>query len=121
MGRRLPVLMPAGAKRNRLGEPGFASFTRRFFQMQAILALEDGSTFSGQGFGAPGVRVGQVVFNTAMTGYQELLTDPSSTGQIVLLTAAHVGNTGVNAEDNESEGMHAAGLVLGDYLGRHSS
>ena len=89
--------------------------------MQAILALEDGSTFSGQGFGAPGVRVGQVVFNTAMTGYQELLTDPSSTGQIVLLTAAHVGNTGVNAEDNESEGIHAAGLVVRDYPRRHSS
>lgn len=89
--------------------------------MQAILALEDGSTFSGQGFGAPGVRIGQVVFNTAMTGYQELLTDPSSTGQIVLLTAAHVGNTGINPEDSESEGIQASGLVVRDYPRRHSS
>lgn len=89
--------------------------------MQAILALEDGSTFSGQGFGAPGVRVGQVVFNTAMTGYQELLTDPSSAGQIVLLTAAHVGNTGINSEDSESEEIHAVGLAVRDYSRRHSS
>ncbi|MCH8478101.1 MAG: glutamine-hydrolyzing carbamoyl-phosphate synthase small subunit [Wenzhouxiangella sp.] len=90
-------------------------------RMQAILALEDGSTFSGHGFGAPGASVGEVVFNTAMTGYQEILTDPSYAGQLVTLTASHVGNTGVNAADVESGGIHARGLIVRHYPRRHSS
>ena len=90
-------------------------------RMQAILALEDGSTFSGHGFGAPGASVGEVVFNTAMTGYQEILTDPSYAGQLVTLTASHVGNTGVNAADAESNGIHARGLIVRHYPRRHSS
>ncbi len=90
-------------------------------QMQAILALEDGSTFSGHGFGAPGFSVGEVVFNTAMTGYQEILTDPSYAGQLVTLTASHVGNTGINPVDVESKRVHAAGLIIRHYPRRHSS
>ena len=77
----------------------------------AILALADGTVFEGQGFGADGHRVGEVVFNTAMTGYQEILTDPSYAGQFVVLTYPHIGNVGVNPEDAESDGLHLAGLI----------
>jgi carbamoyl-phosphate synthase small subunit len=80
----------------------------------AILALEDGSVFHGVSIGADGEAVGEVVFNTAMTGYQEILTDPSYSRQIVTLTYPHIGNTGVNAEDEESSAVHAAGLVIRD-------
>jgi carbamoyl-phosphate synthase small subunit len=80
----------------------------------AILALADGTLFHGQAIGASGASAGEVVFNTAMTGYQEILTDPSYAGQIVTLTYPHVGNTGVNAEDVESRRIHAAGLVIRD-------
>ncbi|SHM15245.1 carbamoyl-phosphate synthase small subunit [Vreelandella subglaciescola] len=80
----------------------------------AILALEDGSVFHGIAIGAEGQTSGEVVFNTAMTGYQEILTDPSYTRQIVTLTYPHIGNTGVNAEDVESGGIAAAGLVIRD-------
>lgn len=80
----------------------------------AILALEDGSIFKGVAIGAAGVSVGEVVFNTAMTGYQEILTDPSYARQIVTLTYPHIGNTGINAEDEESALIHAAGLVIRD-------
>jgi len=89
--------------------------------MQAILALEDGTTFSGRGIGAPGARAGEVVFNTAMTGYQEILTDPSYAGQLVTLTASHVGNTGVNPHDVESDRIHAAGLIVRHCPRRRSS
>ena len=77
----------------------------------AILALADGTVFEGQGFGADGHRVGEVVFNTAMTGYQEILTDPSYAGQFVVLTYPHIGNVGVNPEDAESDSVHLAGLI----------
>ena len=80
----------------------------------AILALADGTLFHGQAIGASGASAGEVVFNTAMTGYQEILTDPSYAGQIVTLTYPHVGNTGVNAEDVESRRIHVAGLVIRD-------
>lgn len=80
----------------------------------AILALEDGSVFHGTAIGADGQTSGEVVFNTAMTGYQEILTDLSYTRQIVTLTYPHIGNTGVNAEDVESGGIAAAGLVIRD-------
>ncbi len=80
----------------------------------AILALEDGSVFHGTAIGADGQTSGEVVFNTAMTGYQEILTDLSYTRQIVTLTYPHIGNTGVNAEDVESNGIAAAGLVIRD-------
>jgi carbamoyl-phosphate synthase small subunit len=78
----------------------------------ALLALADGSVFSGISIGAPGATVGEVVFNTAMTGYQEILTDPSYREQIVTLTCPHVGNVGTNPEDAESDRVHIAGLVL---------
>ena len=80
----------------------------------AILVLEDGTVFHGRAIGAEGQTVGEVVFNTAMTGYQEILTDPSYSRQIVTLTYPHIGNTGVNAEDEESPRVHAAGLVIRD-------
>ncbi len=83
-------------------------------QLPAILVLADGSVFRGISIGAPGHTVGEVVFNTAMTGYQEILTDPSYTKQIVTLTYPHIGNTGVNAEDVESGRIYAAGLVIRD-------
>ncbi|GAO36171.1 carbamoyl phosphate synthase small subunit [Sulfuricella sp. T08] len=80
----------------------------------AILALADGTVFRGISIGATGHTVGEVVFNTAMTGYQEILTDPSYCRQIVTLTYPHIGNTGTNAEDAESSQIHAAGLVIRD-------
>ena len=80
----------------------------------AILALEDGSIFKGLAIGAAGISVGEVVFNTAMSGYQEILTDPSYARQIVTLTYPHIGNTGTNPEDEESTGIWAAGLVIRD-------
>jgi len=87
----------------------------------AVLALEDGTVFRGISFGASGVTTGEVVFNTAMTGYQEILTDPSYARQIVTLTYPHVGNTGVTPEDLESDSIHAAGLVIRDLPLHHSS
>lgn len=80
----------------------------------AVLALEDGSVFFGQAIGACGHALGEVVFNTAMTGYQEILTDPSYTKQIVTLTYPHIGNTGCNNEDEESANVWSAGLVIRD-------
>ena len=80
----------------------------------AILALADGTVFRGQGIGADGSSGGEVVFNTSMSGYQEILTDPSYCRQIVTLTYPHIGNTGVNGEDCESTRVHAAGLVIRD-------
>lgn len=80
----------------------------------AILALADGTIFTGVSIGATGHTIGEVVFNTSMTGYQEILTDPSYSSQIVTLTYPHIGNTGVNAEDVESEKIHAAGLIIKD-------
>ena len=80
----------------------------------AVLALEDGTIFRGLSIGAPGTTVGEVVFNTAMTGYQEILTDPSYCRQIVTLTYPHIGNTGVTREDDESSDIQAAGLIIRD-------
>ena len=87
----------------------------------ALLALEDGSIFHGYAAGATGETVGEVVFNTAMTGYQEILTDPSYSRQLITLTYPHIGNTGVNAEDVESASIHAAGLIVRDVPRRASS
>lgn len=81
---------------------------------QAVLALADGTVFSGIGIGAEGVTVGEVVFNTSITGYQEILTDPSYCRQIVTLTYPHIGNVGTNPEDFESDRVYAAGLVIRD-------
>ena len=87
----------------------------------AVLVLADGTVFRGRSVGAQGLSAGEVVFNTAMTGYQEILTDPSYCGQIVTLTTPHVGNTGVNAEDEESGKVYAAGLVVRDVPALFSS
>ncbi len=80
--------------------------------MQGLLALEDGRTFTGTGYGAEGVQTGELVFNTSMTGYQEILTDPSYHKQIVTMTVSHVGNTGVNLQDVESERVWVSGFVV---------
>ncbi|MBW8186339.1 glutamine-hydrolyzing carbamoyl-phosphate synthase small subunit [Shewanella nanhaiensis] len=80
----------------------------------ALLVLEDGTVFSGTAIGADGHAVGEVVFNTSMTGYQEILTDPSYSRQIVTLTYPHIGNTGTNDEDTESDSVHACGLIIRD-------
>ena len=80
----------------------------------AVLALEDGTVFQGIAIGIDGETSGEVVFNTAMTGYQEILTDPSYSRQIVTLTYPHIGNTGISPEDEESDQVHAAGLVIKD-------
>ena len=77
----------------------------------ALLVLEDGSLFRGESIGAEGEAVGEVVFNTSMTGYQEILTDPSYRRQLVTLTYPHIGNTGVNSEDEESAAVHALSLI----------
>ena len=80
----------------------------------ALLVLEDGTVFRGTAIGADGMSVGEVVFNTSMTGYQEILTDPSYAEQIVTLTYPHIGNTGTNSEDEEANQIWAKGLVIRD-------
>ena len=87
----------------------------------AILVLADGSVFHGTSIGATGHTIGEVVFNTSMTGYQEILTDPSYFRQIVTLTYPHIGNTGTNLEDLESDGVYAAGLIIRDLPKLHSN
>ncbi len=87
----------------------------------AMLVLADGTVFRGISIGAPGHTVGEVVFNTSMTGYQEILTDPSYTKQIVTLTYPHIGNTGVNSEDVESSRVYASGLIIRDLPLIHSN
>ena len=88
---------------------------------EAILVLEDGRTFRGSNFGAAGETFGELVFTTGMSGYQETLTDPSYRGQVVLMTAPHIGNTGWNDEDNESERIWVSGLVIRDLAPRPSN
>jgi carbamoyl-phosphate synthase small subunit len=96
-------------------EPAAATTPALFAaQPQALLALADGTVLRGRAIGAMGRSTGEVVFNTSMTGYQEILTDPSYAGQIVTLTYPHVGNVGINAEDAESRRIFAAGLVIRD-------
>lgn len=87
----------------------------------AILVLADGSVFHGTSIGYQGDTIGEVVFNTSMTGYQEILTDPSYTKQIVTLTYPHIGNTGVNQQDCESDKVYASGLIIRDLPLIHSN
>ncbi len=90
-------------------------------QKSALLVLEDGRTFTGEAYGAEGETFGEAVFNTGMTGYQETLTDPSYHRQVVVMTAPHIGNTGVNDEDSESDRIWVAGYVVRDPARRASS
>ena len=87
----------------------------------AVLALEDGSYFFGKGFGATGLACGELVFNTSTTGYQEVISDPSYCKQIINFTYPHIGNTGINFEDNESSGIYASGIVVRDFVTKPSS
>ena len=88
---------------------------------EAILALADGRIFRGHAFGATGEAVGEAVFNTAMTGYQEVLTDPSYKGQLVCMTYPEIGNVGINAEDAESRRIYVEGFIVKEYWGRPSN
>jgi carbamoyl-phosphate synthase small subunit len=88
--------------------------------VKGILVLEDGTVFQADAIGRPGTSFGEIVFNTAMSGYQEVLTDPSYSGQIVVMTAAHVGNYGVRAEEAESDRVHVAGFIARDFPARWS-
>src|SRR5919201_347903 len=90
-------------------------------QDAALLVLADGTVFRGRSIGARGMAVGEVVFNTAITGYQEILTDPSYCRQLVTLTYPHIGNIGVNDEDTESSRIYAEALIVRDVPRRHSS
>ena len=83
-------------------------------EMEGLIYLEDGTVFKGIGFGARGTAVGELVFNTSMTGYQKILTDPSYKGQIITMTYPLIGNYGISDIDNESDGIHAFGLVIKD-------
>ena len=87
---------------------------------EGLLVLEDGTVYHGEAIGRPGTSFGEIVFNTAMSGYQEVLTDPSYAGQIVVMTAAHVGNYGVRRDEAESETVHVAGFVARDFPERWS-
>lgn len=89
--------------------------------MDGILVLEDGRTFRGKAFGASATRVGEAVFNTAHTGYQEVLTDPSYREQVITMTVPHVGNYGVNPDDPESKTVHAAGFIARQFASQPSS
>jgi carbamoyl-phosphate synthase small subunit len=88
--------------------------------VKGLLVLEDGMAYHGEAIGAPGTSFGEIVFNTAMSGYQEVLTDPSYAGQIVVMTAAHVGNYGIRAEEAESDRVHVAGFLARDFPDRWS-
>ncbi len=88
--------------------------------MKGLLVLEDGTVCRGEAIGRPGTSLGEIVFNTAMSGYQEVLTDPSYAGQIVVMTAAHVGNYGVRTDEAESEAVHVAGFLARDFPTRWS-
>src|SRR6266571_5497656 len=102
--------------------PLFASASEMAQKLEpAALVLADGTVFRGRSIGARGSAVGEVVFNTAITGYQEILTDPSYCRQLVTLTYPHIGNTGVNDEDAESGRVYAEGLIVRDMPRRHSS
>ncbi|ONK78320.1 uncharacterized protein A4U43_C02F17220, partial [Asparagus officinalis] len=90
----------------------FGSRDRPWKTSDARLVLEDGFIWRAKSFGASGTQVGEVVFNTSLTGYQEILTDPSYAGQFVLMTNTHIGNTGVNIDDEESKQCFLAGLVI---------
>ena len=89
--------------------------------MDALLLLEDGRCFTGEAFGAGTSRVGEAVFNTSMTGYQEILTDPSYLEQVVTMTCPHIGNTGINLEDPESGTVHVSGFVVRSLTDAYSS
>jgi len=89
--------------------------------MEALLVLEDGTVFRGRSFGAMGERTGEVVFNTAVTGYQEIITDPSCRGQMVVMTCPHIGNTGINDEDSESVRPHVRALIVREVSSRESN
>lgn len=90
-------------------------------KMEGLIYLEDGSVYRGHGFGAKATRVGELVFNTSMTGYQKILTDPSYKGQIITMTYPLIGNYGVSDIDNESGGIHAFGLIIKDLCGKPSN
>jgi len=111
-------LQPGSGRRRQAGLPHLKA---NDVTQPAILVLEDGTVFEGESVGASGLSVGEVVFNTAMTGYQEILTDPSYARQLVTLTYPHIGNTGCNDQDDEANRVWAAGLIVRDVPRRPSN
>src|SRR5262249_32654993 len=93
---------------------------RQAVRVKGLLGLEDGAFWRAEAIGRPGTSFGELVFNTAMSGYQEVLTDPSYAGQIVVMTAAHIGNYGVRGAEAESERVHVAGFIARDFPRRWS-
>src|SRR5262249_12066049 len=112
---RRPPGTPAGDVRGARRSGASPGSGHREDGMKGLLVLEDGTSAVGEGMGTPGTSFGEIVFNTAMSGYQEVLTDPSYAGQIVIMTAAHIGNYGVNREEAESDRVHVAGFVARDF------
>src|SRR3546814_4829696 len=106
---------------SRSRDTGSPSARRVNVKQTAFLALEDGTIFEGVSAGSPGARVGEVVFNTATTGYQEILTDPSYARQLVTLTNPHIGNTGCTDHDDEASQVWAPGLLVRDRSEEHTS
>ena len=129
--RAVTLRLPAGGLKGRAivtivaGEIVYDGRIRRSAgddaKREAILALADGRIFRGRAFGAIGETVGEVVFNTAMTGYQEVLTDPSYKGQMVCMTYPEIGNVGINAEDAESARVYVEGFIVKEYCARPSN
>ncbi|XP_024539687.1 carbamoyl-phosphate synthase small chain, chloroplastic [Selaginella moellendorffii] len=122
-GRSLQVFccQPAPAAATEMEGVAGALFERPWKTKDTRLVLQDGSVWNGKSFGASGTQVGEVVFNTAMTGYQEIITDPSYAGQFVVMTQPHIGNTGVNFEDEESSKCHLCGLIVRSLSDRVSN
>ena len=96
-------------------------FLKKKLMNKAILYLQDGASFYGRSLAITGETAGEAVFNTSMTGYQEILTDPSYAGQIVIMTYPLIGNYGVNEEDVESDGVHVKGFIVKEFARRHSN
>src|SRR5262249_33204090 len=122
--RGSPVGRPAGAASGNVRRSDAAGARPRrrrgSFRVNGRLVLEDRACSAGEAIGRPGTSFGELVFNTAMSGYQEVLTDPSYAGQIVVMTAAHIGNYGVRGAEAESERVHVAGFIARDFPRRWS-
>ena len=117
---RRPAGDPARDVRGARGRDSAPGAGGRADGVKGLLVLEDGTVYRGDAIGRPGTSFGEIVFNTAMSGYQEVLTDPSYAGQIVVMTAAHVGNYGIRADEAESDRVHVAGFIARDFPARWS-
>ena len=101
--------------------PGFAGIQEKYGKLRITDTGIRESSIIGQGIGAKKVAIGEIVFNTSMSGYQEIITDPSYCKQIITFTHPHIGNTGINSEDNESDNIYAEGVVIRNYISQPST